>query len=887
MDPLMPNRQQLSVFGMKCQKCVARVTDLLESQPGIQAVDVSLEQQTARFEFDHLSTSLASVAALLEAAGFSTTTLVEEHEPDAPEDCAADTLVERRFAITRMSCANCAATVEKTLSGLRGVSEAQVNFATETLRLVHDGAPGREQEVLEALEAAGYPGRLLDKPGHLHLSISGMSCTNCAGNIEKHLNQLDGVQQALVNFAANSAEIDFDPAQLSEPEIIAQVEALGFSAREGEIAGDELDEARRAFRWVIFSGLMALPIMAFMYLQPFGGATLLVNAGLATLSQFSAGLIFYRGALNSLRNGSTNMDVLVALGITAAYGYSLLALFGLLGENAVVFFETSAMLIFFIRFGKWLESRAKGRAGAALKQLLKLQADRAILLVDGHEEAVSASRLKPGDLVLVRPGEKIPADGLVENGTSAVDESMISGESVPLTKLPGDSVTGATINRSGRMEVRVTRVGSDTVLAQIVRLVEEAQGDKAPIQKLADRVSNYFVPVVVAISLTTFVLWYAVGGQGFLFAFRMAIAVLVIACPCALGLATPTAIMVGSAIGLERGILFKKASVLEHISRLQTLLLDKTGTLTSGNFDVSDLRPTAGNSAEELLRLCAAIESGSSHPLARSLVTEARNRQLAFVPLEEVEEEGGLGLKADTTEGRLLCGNAQLLEENGVELGELATQVEELVARGRSLIYLARDGRLLGVIGLADQIKPNAAEALNGLRQLGLETVLVTGDRRVVAEQVAKELGIDRVEAEVKPFEKLAIVERYQRTGAFVGMVGDGINDAPALAQADIGIAIGSGTDVAKETGDLILVGGDMRDIERGIRLGRCTLAKIKQNLFWAFFYNVLGIPLAAGLFYPAFGIYLKPEFAGLAMAFSSVSVVSNSLLLRRIRRRL
>jgi Cu+-exporting ATPase len=714
-----------------------------------------------------------------------------------------------------------------------------------------------------------------------------MSCASCAAKIEKSLRELTGVNSAVVNFALNTAEVKYDPSRLVDADILAAVENLGYRVDLQEDSDQQTREARQAFYWVLFSGSLALPIMLSMYLKPFGEATHVVNGLLASLAQFSAGLTFYRGAFKSLRNCSANMDVLVALGISAAYGYSVLALFGLLGAHAVVFFETSAMLIFFIRFGKWLESRAKGHAGAALKKLLKLQADGATLLIEGKEIEVAASRLKPGDLVVVRPGEKIPADGLVESGVSAVDESMISGESLPVAKQTGDPVTGATLNNSGRLLVRVTGVGSDTVLAQIVRLVEEAQADKAPIQKLADRVSNVFVPVVISVALLTFLCWYLLAGYDFLFAFRMSIAVLVIACPCALGLATPTAIMVGSAIGLERGILFKKASALEHISRLQVLLLDKTGTLTTGIFAVSDLVPLAGVEPSRLLRLCAAIEAGSNHPLARSLVAEAVKRGLEFSPLSAIEEISGQGLRAASAEGMILCGNARLLQEHLVDLTPLAAEVEALAEKGCSLLYLALDGRLLGVVGLADQIKENASSVLKDLRALGIETVLVSGDRNLVARQVGLQLGIKQVESEVRPEQKLEIVEKYQQRGLFVGMVGDGINDAPALAKADIGIAIGSGTDVAKETGDLILVGGDLRDIERAIRLGRRTLIKIKQNLFWAFFYNILGIPLAAGLFYPWLGLYLEPEYAGLAMAFSSVSVVSNSLLLRRLRHQL
>ena len=581
------------------------------------------------------------------------------------------------------------------------------------------------------------------------------------------------------------------------------------------------------------------------------------------------------------------MDVLVAMGITAAYGYSLLAAFHLFGVSGEVFFETSAMLITFIRFGKWLEARAKGKASQALRKLLQLQADRAILLEAGEEREVTASRLRVGDRVVVRPGEKIPVDGEIESGESAIDESMVTGEAVPVEKGPGDSVTGATLNSTGRLIVRATAVGEETVLAQIVRMVEEAQGDKAPIQRLADAVSNWFVPAVVAIAAVTFVAWRLAVGQEFLFSFKMAIAVLVIACPCALGLATPTAIMVGSSVGLGAGILFKRASVLENISRLDILLLDKTGTLTKGEFSVTDLVPAGGVDERELLRLAAAAESASSHPLARAVVRHAKESGIGIPEVEAVEEVGGHGLLCTVDGRRVLAGNRRLMERENVPADALDSMAEELLAGGKSLVYVAREGRLAGVVALADTLKEGAAETVGRLRRLGLRTVMITGDRREAARAVAEQVGVDAVEAEVLPGDKQKVVRRYQEEGYSVGMVGDGINDAPALAQANIGIAIGSGTDVAKETGDIILVKGDIRDVERGIRLGRKTLAKIKQNLFWAFFYNVVGIPVAAGLLYPAFGIVLKPEFAGLAMAFSSVSVVTNSLLLKRYAQKL
>lgn len=827
----MPHQLTLSVRGMKCQKCVAKVRDTLLARAGVTGVDVSLERGQAVIASAAPAERSALVAALT-AAGFEVpdqfppevpaaeTTLAAE-PPSPPEHISAPELTVR---LQGMTCANCATTIEKGVAGLAGVEQAAVNFAAERLTVAYEPSAIDPEKILAKIVALGYRGWLVD-------------------------NSDPGASQAA------------DAAQSREAE--AQL------------------------RWLLFSAACSLPIMLLMFLPLPHTLVLYLSALLATVVQFSAGLIFYRGAWVSLRNRSANMDVLVALGISAAYGYSLLATLGLFGGESEVFFETGAMLITFIRFGKWLEVRAKGKASAALKALLQLQPATARVWIDGEERQVLSGQLQVGDKVVVRPGDRVPVDGRVLEGCSAVDESMVTGESLPVDKAPGDGVTGATINHNGRLLIEATAVGAATVLAQIVRMVEEAQGDKAPIQRLADRVSAVFVPVVCLIALSTFALWYWLAQAEFLFAFKLAIAVLVIACPCALGLATPTAIMVGSAVGLTAGILFKRASALEQVSRLQVLLLDKTGTLTEGRFVVTDLHPVGGVSEEELLALAAAVESGSAHPLARAVVARAQERQVPIPTAAELEEIPGFGLRARVEGGILLAGNPRLLTEEGVALEPLAAKLEQLSAGGKSVIMLAREGQLLGLVGLADAVKPAARQTVQRLRQLGLTTVMVTGDRRPAAEAVAAALGIDRVEAEVLPGEKRQLVQRYQAKGELVGMVGDGINDAPALAQADIGIAIGSGTDVAKETGDIVLVKGDIRDVERAIRLGRKTLGKIKQNLFWAFCYNIIGIPIAAGVLYPSLGLVLRPEFAGLAMALSSVSVVTSSLLLRGYARKL
>jgi Cu+-exporting ATPase len=799
-----------------------------------------------------------------------------------------------------MSCQKCVAKVTASLQAVDGVVGVSVSLAEKQGRVkVLSEGPDRET-LLQVIMDSGFEiTETADKgdpeeaqrqghsnPPNLESSSSvtfvlqGMTCANCAQTIEKGVAKLPGVSSAVVNFAAEKLSVVYDSSRLQSMDLIAKVDDLGYHATTEEQVDSK--EGHTQLLWLIFSAALSLPIMPLMWLTPLGPNTVYLIFILSTIVQFSAGLTFYRSAWKSLKNFSSNMDVLVAMGITAAYGYSVLALFKLFGLSGDVFFETSAMLITFIRFGKWLEARAKGQASQALKSLLHLQADRALLIVDGKEVEVPTSQVKAGDQVVVRPGEKIPVDGTIISGSSSVDESLVTGESLPVEKATGAEVTGATININGRLVVEATRVGGETLLAQIVRMVEEAQTDKAPIQRMADAVSSWFVPAVVAISLLTFLSWYGLAGADFLFAFKMAISVLVIACPCALGLATPTAIMVGSSIGLSSGILFKKASILENISRLQVVLLDKTGTLTTGSFSVTDLLCAEGVSETELLQLAASIESVSNHPLARAVVRSAEEQSVSLLSVDDVEEVGGYGLVCQLKGVETLAGNHRLMERKSVSVSVFDSQVNAWAGEGKSVVYVAMEGRALGVLALADTIKDGAVETITGLHQLGLETVMITGDRKTAAEAVAAQLGLDHVEAEVLPADKLGVVKRYQQQGRVTGMVGDGINDAPALAQADIGIAIGSGTDVAKETGDIVLVKGDIRDVERSIRLGRKTLTKIKQNLFWAFVYNIVGIPIAAGLLYPAFGIVLKPEFAGLAMAFSSVSVVTNSLLLKR-----
>lgn len=725
----------------------------------------------------------------------------------------------------------------------------------------------------------------VEPDGELTFGVRGLHCASCVNTLEKKLLDHPAITTAIVNLAAETGFVRFDPQQLGHADIFSIVNAAGYTPVELHGAEAAHDDGLRSQRnWFIFSLAASLPIMLTMGLHS-NRAAMQLNLLLATAVQFSAGLIFYRGSWNALKNRTANMDVLVALGTSAAYFYSVAAYFGLLGQHREVFFETSAMLIAFIRLGKYLEARARGKASEALKKLLHLQADKACLVTDEGEKEVPASVIRVGDVVLVRAGDIIPVDGEVLDGGGAVDESMVTGESLPVLKKPGDPVSGATVSTNGVMRIRATRIGEATLLAQIIKMVREAQGDKAPIQKFADIVSAWFVPFVMLLAAVTFAVWYTALSSDFLTAFRFAIAVLVIACPCAMGLATPTAIMVGSGIALGRGILVKKGSALETISRLNVILLDKTGTLTRGTPEMTDLVPVARSiDPTKLLECLATAEAYSTHPLAQAAISAAREAGIEPGRADEFEERGGFGVTCRYEGFQLAVGNERLMGELGITLAPLAKKVADLTAAGKSLVYVAAENALVGVAAFADTLKPGSIQAVAELRRMGITTCMITGDHADVAAIVAKQVGVDTFEAEVMPDRKREVVREYQSQGMIVGMVGDGINDAPALAQADIGIAIGGGTDVAKETGDIVLMRSDLMDAVRAIAIGRATLTKIKQNLFWALFYNVLGIPVAAGML-SGYGIYLKPEYAGLAMAFSSVSVVLNSLLLKRIER--
>jgi Cu+-exporting ATPase len=873
----------LPLEGMTCASCVARIERAVQRVPGVAAASVNLATGAARVTYDPRQASLAALVAAVRDAGYAVRT-------------------ERlTLPIAGMTCASCVSRVERALRRVDGVVSADVNLATEraTVERVVGTAP--DDALRAAVRAAGYDAPAAPQP--LTFRVEGMTCASCVARVERALKRVPGVTDAQVNPATATATVTPAPEGVAVAALAQAVAEAGYTlrpvapgARAAEMetereraAAHERAALRRktAVALAVGAALMALTMLPLPIPRDTLNWLMLL---LATPVQLWAGAPFYRSAWAAARHGTANMSTLVAVGTSAAWLYSAAVtvaphVFMHLGIMPEPYFETAVIIIALVLLGRLLEARARGQTTAAIRRLIGLQPRTARVVRDGDEIDVPVEDVQPGDVVVVRPGEKIPVDGVVLSGRSTVDESMLTGESMPVVKGEGDSVVGGTLNRSGAFRMRATRVGRDTVLAHIIRLVEEAQGSKAPIQRLVDRIAASFVPAVIGLALLAFVAWLSFGPPPALPRALLAfIAVLIIACPCAMGLATPTAIMVATGRGAELGVLIRSGAVLERAHRVTTVVLDKTGTVTQGRPVITDVVPLNGAAPEEILRLAASVERVSEHPLAEAVVERARAAGVDPVEPQAFEALAGRGVIAVVEGHEVLLGNAALLAERGLALDGAAAASDALARQGKTPMLLAVDGRPVGVLAAQDPLKPTAHEAVAALRAQGLDVYLLTGDNRRTAEAVARQLGLpeERVLAEVRPDQKAQVVADLQRRGLVVAMVGDGINDAPALAQADVGIAMGGGTDVALETADITLMTGDLRGIVTALALSRQTMRVIKQNLFWAFVYNVALIPVAAGVFYPFTGLLLSPMLAALAMAFSSVSVVSNSLRLGR-----
>jgi Cu+-exporting ATPase len=810
--------------------------------------------------------------------------------------------------ISGMTCAACARRIEKAVGRLEGVTSAVVNFAAEQLSVEYDSLKTPMEKIKENIEKAGYGVIEQSRTKSVSIPIGGMTCAACAARIQRALGKLEGVANVSVNFATEKAVVEYDPGTVRLPDLKDVIEKTGYKALNIEKNTVDEDKLRKEKEirtlWIKFAAsaffgvpLLYLAMGSMIWWLPFPIPGFLdpmqypLNYALTqialTLPIVVAGYKFYTVGFRALLQRSPNMDSLIAIGTTAAVVYSMYSTVqiwnGNFGAVEGLYFETAGVIITLILLGKSLEAVSKGKTSEAIKKLMGLAPKTAVVIRGGKEIETPIDEVEIGDIILVKPGEKIPVDGVVLEGHTAIDESMLTGESIPVDKKKGDKVYAASINKNGSIKFEASKVGGDTALAQIIRLVEDAQSSKAPIAKMADIVSGYFVPIVCAIAVLAFAAWL-ISGHSLVFALTIFISVLVIACPCALGLATPTAIMVGTGKGAEYGILIKGGEALEATHKINTIVFDKTGTITEGKPEVTDIITAPGVSRDRLLQAAASAEKGSEHPLGEAIVRGAEKEQLEFIKTENFEAIPGYGIKVDIGGVETLIGNRKLMDERGIALGELTGESDRLASEGKTPMYIAENNKISGIIAVADVVKESSAKAIAKLRSMGIEVAMITGDNRKTAEAIAKQVGIDRVLAEVLPQDKSGEVKKLQAEGKKVAMVGDGINDAPALAQADIGIAIGSGTDVAMESADIVLMKSDLMDVPTAIHLSKSTIRNIKQNLFWAFGYNVAGIPIAAGVLYLFGGPLLNPIFAAAAMSLSSVSVLTNALRLKKFK---
>lgn len=810
------------------------------------------------------------------------------------------------FSIEGMTCASCAQTIEKATSKLPGVKAANVNLATEKMTIQFNELSLTEADIQKAVADAGYTA----KPNTLQktFNIEGMTCSSCAQTIEKATQKLAGVNNSAVNLATEKMTVQYDPTVLNVSDITKAVTDAGYEAHEevDSAAAVDLDREKKQqhikemWHRFLMSAIFTLPLLYIAMGHMLGLSlpeivdpmmspiTFSLTQLILTLPVMYYGRSFFTVGFKTLFKGHPNMDSLVALGTSAAFVYSLFGTYmiyvGDISFTMVLYYESAAVILTLITLGKYFEAVSKGKTSEAIKKLMGLAPKTARVLRNDQEMEIAIDEVQVEDIIVVRPGEKLPVDGIVMEGNTSIDESMLTGESMPVEKKPSDNVIGASINKNGSFQYKATKVGKDTALSQIIKLVEDAQGSKAPIAKLADQISGIFVPIVIVLAVLAGLAWFFLGQESWIFALTITISVLVIACPCALGLATPTAIMVGTGKGAENGVLIKSGGALETTHKIGTIIFDKTGTITEGKPKVTDIVTTNGLSETDLLILAASAEKGSEHPLGEAIVNGAKERNLALIKTESFKAISGLGIEVIINGQHLLLGNKKLMTESRISLENLAAASDKLADQGKTPMYIAKDGNIAGIIAVADTVKENSLKAIEKLHRMGIEVAMITGDNKRTAEAIAKQVGIDRVMSEVLPEDKANEVKKLQAEGKKVAMVGDGINDAPALAQADTGIAIGSGTDVAMESADIVLMRSDLMDVPTAVELSKATIKNIKENLFWAFAYNILGIPVAMGLLYLFGGPLLSPIIAAAAMSFSSVSVLINALRLKRFK---
>ena len=872
--------KSLKIKGMSCAACAARIEKVLGKIDGISKANVNFATEKLNLEFDENKISFKEIEEKINKLGFS----------------VVRNLKKESFKVSGMSCASCAARIEKVLNKLSGISNATVNFANESLQVEYDEDEISLKEIKEKVKKLGF--ELKGNNKSTSFKVEGMTCSACAARIEKVTSKMDGVESSNVNFANSTLNISFDKDKLSTNDIKAKVEKLGYklldASQEDEHEKAKENETKKMKNRLIGSAIFTIPLfiismghMVGLHLpniidpmhNPLNFA--LIQLLLTTVVIFICRDFFIHGFKNLFMR-SPNMDSLIAIGSGAAYVYGLFAIYHIyIGDHSYamqLYFESAGTILTLISLGKYLETLTKGKTSDAIKKLMGLAPKTATLLVDGKEKIVSIDEVKVFDLILVKPGEKLPVDGKVVEGYTSIDESMLTGESIPAEKKVGDTVFGASINKNGRIIYEATKVGKDTVISQIVKLVEDAQGSKAPIAKLADTISGYFVPIVISLAVISSLAWYF-SGESKTFALTIFISVLVIACPCALGLATPTAIMVGTGKGAENGILIKSGEALESTQNLNTVVFDKTGTITEGKPKVTDII-CENISKDELLLLAASAEKGSEHPLGEAIVRDAEEKNLKL----DFEAIPGKGIKCSIENKSILLGNYKLMKDKNINLKNLLATSEELASKGKTPMFIAIDEKVAGIIAVADTVKETSKKAIETLQKMGLEVVMLTGDNLKTAKAIAKEVGVDRVIAEVLPQEKAEKIKSLQDEGKKVAMVGDGINDAPALAISDIGMAIGSGTDIAMESADIVLMKGDILHVVGAIQLSRQTMKNIKENLFWAFGYNTLGIPVAMGVLHIFGGPLLNPMIGAFAMSFSSVSVLLNALRLKKFK---